>query len=61
MSALPLDDNHPVLIALEARLAELQGAYDAQPNEFSRYQLARLETLIRQWAPDWQPDRIPAA
>ncbi len=50
-----------MLIALEARLAELQVAYDAHPNEFSRYQLARLETTIRQWAPDWRSDRIPAA
>lgn len=58
---LALEDNHPVLIALEARLAELQAAYDAHPNEFSRYQLARLETIIRQWSPDWRPERIPAA
>jgi hypothetical protein len=58
---LPLDDNHPVLIALEARLAELQDAYDAHPNDFTRYQLTRLESLIRQWAPDWQPDRVRAA
>lgn len=58
---MALDDNHPVLIALEAQLAGLQAAYDAHPNEFTRYQLTRLETLIRQWAPDWQPDRVPAA
>jgi len=50
-----------VLIALEARLAELQRAYDAHPNEFTRYQLARLESLIRQWSPDWKPIRVPAA
>lgn len=50
-----------MLIALEARLAELQRAYDTHPNEFSRYQLARLESLIRQWAPAWQSDRLPAA
>ncbi|MEB3185302.1 MAG: hypothetical protein VKM97_05395 [Cyanobacteriota bacterium] len=58
---MPLDDNHPVLIAMEARLAELQRAYDAHPNEFTRYQLARLESLIRQWSPDWRPVRVPAA
>lgn len=58
---MPLDDNHPVLLALEAQLAELQSNYNAHPNEFSRYQLARLETLIRQWAPDRQAVRIPAA
>lgn len=58
---MALEDNHHVLIALEARLAELQRAYDTHPNEFSRYQLARLESLIRQWAPAWQSDRLPAA
>ena len=58
---MPLDDNHPVLMALEGKLTDLQRAYLAHPNEFTRYQLARLESLIRQWAPDWAPDRIPAA
>lgn len=58
---MPLDENNPVLIALEARLAELQEAYEAQPNEFSRYQLARLETVIQQWAPEWRPSSLPAA
>jgi len=58
---LALDDNHPVLISLEAQLTELQRAYDSQPDEFSRYQLARLESLIRQWAPGWQQGRIPVA
>ncbi len=58
---MPLDDNHPVLIALEARLADLQRAYDDHPNEFTRYQLARLESLILQWSPNWKPIRIPAA
>jgi hypothetical protein len=48
-------------MALEGKLTDLQRAYLAHPNEFTRYQLARLESLIRQWAPDWAPDRIPAA
>lgn len=60
-AALPLDDNHPVLMALEDELSELRMAYAMHPNEFTRYQLTRLETLIRQWAPAWQPGQAPAA
>ncbi|MFM7634075.1 MAG: hypothetical protein ACKO7Z_00470 [Cyanobacteriota bacterium] len=56
-----LNGNHPVLIALEGELAELRRVYAAHPTEVSRYRLARLESLIRQWAPGWQPERSSAA
>ncbi len=57
---MPLDRNHPVLIAMEAQLDQLQLAYDLRPDEITRYQVTRLESLIRQWAPNWQPARIGA-
>jgi hypothetical protein len=57
---VPLDGNHPVLIAMEAELGQLQLAYASRPDEITRYQLTRLESLIRQWAPGWQPARIAA-
>jgi len=46
-----LNDNHPVLLSLDAELSSLRSAYSEQPNEQTRYQLVRLEQLIQQWAP----------
>ncbi len=46
-----VNDNHPVLLSLDAELSSLRSAYSEQPNEQTRYQLVRLEQLIHQWAP----------
>ncbi|MEB3326193.1 MAG: hypothetical protein VKI39_00630 [Synechococcus sp.] len=46
-----MDENHPVLLSLDAELNHLRSAYHQQPNEQNRYQLVRLEQLIHQWAP----------
>ena len=46
-----MNDNHPVLNALEGQLEELRRQYASQPNEQTRYQLVRLEQLILQWVP----------
>ena len=46
-----MNDNHPVLFALDAEREALQATYSREPNEHNRYQLVRLETLIAQWAP----------
>lgn len=46
-----MNDNHPVLHALEGQLEDLKRQYASQPNEQTRYQLVRLEELIRQWVP----------
>jgi len=46
-----VNDNHPVLLSLDAELSSLRNAYSQQPNEQTRYQLVRLEQLIHQWAP----------
>jgi hypothetical protein len=48
---LSVNDNHPVLLSLDAELNSLRNAYSEQPNEHTRYQLVRLEQLIHQWAP----------
>jgi hypothetical protein len=50
-ASVSMNDNHPVLNALEGQLEELRRQYVSQPNEHTRYQLVRLEQLIRQWAP----------
>lgn len=47
-----LNDNHPVLFALDTEWQNLRLAYQQSPNEQTRYQLTRLESLIAQWAPD---------
>lgn len=47
-----MNDNHPVLFALDAERQSLRLAYQQSPNEQTRYQLTRLESLIAQWAPD---------
>ena len=47
-----VNDNHPVLFALDAERQNLRLAYQQSPNEQTRYQLTRLESLIAQWAPD---------
>lgn len=47
-----MNENHPVLFALDAELQALREAYSRDPNEHTRYHLVRLESLIRQWAPD---------
>lgn len=49
--ARPVHENHPVLLSLDAELSSLRSAYENHPNEQTRYQVARLETLIEQWAP----------
>jgi hypothetical protein len=46
-----VNDNHPVLFALDAEWRMLRDAYQQAPNEHNRYQLTRLESLITQWAP----------
>jgi hypothetical protein len=46
-----VNDNHPVLHALDAEREALESAYRREPNEHTRYQLVRLESLIAQWAP----------
>lgn len=47
-----MNDNHPVLFALDAEWQSLRDAYRQTPNEHTRYQLTRLESLIAQWAPE---------
>ena len=47
-----MNDNHPVLFALDAQWRRLRDAYQQSPNELNRYQLTRLENLIAQWAPE---------
>ena len=47
-----VNDNHPLLFALDAEWQNLRLAYQLSPNEQTRYQLTRLESLIAQWAPD---------
>jgi len=46
-----VNDNHPVLNALEARLRESRLRYEHHPSEHTRYQLVKLERLITEWAP----------
>ncbi|MBD2422118.1 hypothetical protein [Cyanobium sp. FACHB-13342] len=46
-----MNENHPVLLSLDAELSSLRSAYSQQPNEQTRYQLVRLEQLINQWVP----------
>lgn len=46
-----MNDNHPVLNALEIRLADLRHRYRHEPNEQTRYELVRQEQLIAQWVP----------
>jgi hypothetical protein len=46
-----VNENHPVLLSLDAELDHLRSAYIQHPNEQTRYQLVRLEQLINQWAP----------
>ncbi len=47
-----MNDNHPVLFAFDAQWRNLRAAYHQSPNEHTRYQLTRLESLIAQWAPE---------
>ena len=49
--ARSVHENHPVLLSLDAELSSLRSAYENHPNEQTRYQVARLESLIEQWAP----------
>lgn len=46
-----VNENHPVLLSLSAELTSHQAAYTQTPNEQTRYQVVRLESLIQQWAP----------
>uniref|UniRef100_UPI0040475FDA hypothetical protein n=1 Tax=Cyanobium sp. TaxID=2164130 RepID=UPI0040475FDA len=46
-----MQDNHPVLLSLDAALSAFRSAYADQPNEQTRYQVVRMESLIQQWAP----------
>jgi hypothetical protein len=50
-----VNDNHPVLNALDSRLQALRSSYLDQPNEQTRYQLVRQEQLIAQWVPSRRP------
>jgi hypothetical protein len=47
-----VNENHPVLFAMDAQLRALREAYAHEPNEHNRYHLVRLESLIQQWAPE---------
>ena len=46
-----VQDNHPVMLSLDAALSAFRSAYADQPNEQTRYQVVRMESLIQQWAP----------
>ncbi|MFO7628705.1 MAG: hypothetical protein R6W06_04155 [Prochlorococcaceae cyanobacterium] len=46
-----MNDDHPVLNALDSQLQQLLSQYQHEPNEQTRYQLVRQEQLIAQWAP----------
>ena len=46
-----MQDNHPVLLSLDAALRSFRSAYEDQPNEQTRYHVVRMESLIEQWAP----------
>ena len=46
-----MQDNHPVLLSLDAALSSFLSTYADQPNEQTRYQVVRMESLIQQWAP----------
>jgi hypothetical protein len=50
-----LNDNHPVLLALQAQLRDVRHQYRQQPSEFNRYQLVRQEQRLAQWAPAATP------
>lgn len=52
-----MNENHPVLNAMQAELRQLREQYRLQPNEQSRYRLVKLERLIGEWS----PARVPAA
>lgn len=52
-----MNENHPVLNALQAELKVLREQYRHQPNEQNRYRLVKLERLIGEWA----PARVPVA
>lgn len=46
-----LNNNDPVLTALQRRLGDLVETYRHEPNEHTRYEVVRTEQLIAQWAP----------
>ena len=52
-----MNENHPVLIALEEELAALLEQYRRRPDELNRYRVVKLERLIGEWA----PTRLPVA
>ena len=36
---------------MDAALRSFRSAYEDQPNEQTRYQVVRMDSLIQQWAP----------
>ncbi len=46
-----MNEDHPVLNALQQQLLSLKDQYRRLPNELTRYRLVRQEQLIAQWAP----------
>lgn len=47
-----MNENHPVLNALDSQLQALRSLYLDQPNEATRYRLVRHEQLMAQWIPE---------
>lgn len=50
-SWLIVNENHPVLTALQVELRSLRALYERQPDERSRYRLVRHEQRMAQWIP----------
>ncbi|MEB3332113.1 MAG: hypothetical protein VKI83_06445 [Synechococcaceae cyanobacterium] len=46
-----MNENHPVLTALQVELRSLRDRYERQPDEQSRYRLVRHEQRMAQWIP----------
>ena len=46
-----MNASDPVALALLARLSQVRETYRLQPDETTRYQMVRMEELIRRWLP----------
>lgn len=46
-----MNEDHPVLHALQQQLRSFREQYSHLPNEINRYRVVRQEQLIAQWAP----------
>lgn len=47
-----MNDNHPVLQAMQQQLSDLRLRYEHHPCEFNRYQLVRQEQRLAQVRPE---------